>query len=191
MPPAYRFFQFIITASGAKYLRQAARGETFNEQGFMRKNERKRVDKYQALMEAEEIVDATKMVEQSAQRMRGVSDAHEELLVRKTDEAIGELSEGSRGVGGKRSEDLQVLHTRVKEAEANLREAKAVPMPLKPPSIAQTAREFAKRPKTKTTSTTAAEAERVNAQADAVKAMTELHKQRARKKAWETKQHDR
>lgn len=180
VPPAYRVFQLFITNTGARKVSRAkdSAGHAANLSALMRANKRQRFDKYQALLEAEELEDVARFIAQDVNRLSEINSAHEALLVARTNAKIAAASK-----------QADTLLDEVKEAKHALHEAHTIRTPSWMKRQSDAAKRFAGRDRTKhSKSSTAAEAERVKAQADALNAVREAYRFQVQKEEWEKRQ---
>jgi len=177
VPPAYRFFQTLITTTGARKIKRGASSadHAANLSTLIRANERSRSDKYQALLEAEELEDIAQFIAQDVSRLGEINGAYEALLVARTDAKIAATSK-----------QADTLLDEVKDAKHALHAAHAIKAPSGMRRQSDAAKRFAGRDRSKhSTSSTAAEAERVKAQADALNAVREAYRLQVQKEEWE------
>jgi len=177
VPPAYRVFQTLITNTGARKIKRAANsaGHAANLSALMRGNKHRRSDRYQALLEAEELEDVARFIAQDVNRLGEINSAYEALLVARTSAKIAATSK-----------QADTLLDEVKEAKHALHEAHATQAPSRLRRQSDAAKRFAGRDRSKhSTSSTAAEAERVKAQADALNAVREAYRLQVQKEEWE------
>ena len=180
VPPAYRFFQTLITTTGARKIKRGANsaGYAANLSTLMRANKRSRSDKYQALLEAEELEDIAQFIAQDVSRLGEINGAYEALLVARTDAKVAVTSK-----------QADTLLDEVKEAKHALHAAHAIKTPSGVRRQSDAAKRFAGRDRSKhNRSSTAAEAERVRAQADALNAVREAYRLQVQKEEWEKRQ---
>jgi len=180
VPPAYRVFQTLITNTGARKVSRAANsaGHAANLSALTRANKHHRSDKYQALLEAEELEDVARFIAQDVNRLGEINSAYEALLVARTNAKIAATSN-----------QADTLLDEVKDAKHALHEAQATQTPSWMRRQSDAAKRFAGRDRsTHSTSSTAAEAERVKAQADALNAVREAYRLQVQKEEWEKRQ---
>lgn len=190
VPPAYRFFQALITVSGAKYIKRSLgnRGERFNQKAFEADSKNPRIDKYQALMEAEELEDVAALAATDAARMEKISAEHEAKLIADTDAMVTAEENALKNANAiektqANTDTLLLTDNLPNETYVLDRSLVAVkhPDPLPPPN--PTKSKLAKN--LSGASTTEAEAARITAKATALRKVTDVHRMRARKNAWE------
>jgi len=108
VPPAYRFFSFFITRSGAKHIDRSLgeRGTTFDVNAFDRETSQPRRDKYQARMETEQLEKVAERARAQAAKTReevGRYSAEEEARTRAKVDAADAAEEAFRMKARKRA----------------------------------------------------------------------------------------
>ena len=156
VPPAYRLFQALITNTGIRKLARSRSGADHadNLSTLMQANQHPRSDKYQALLEAEELENIAQFISQDIGRLGAINHAHEALLIARTNAKIGSATK-----------EADILLTGVKEAKLSLNRAQSTASSFSAMKASALAQKFAMRDKSKqSTSATAAEAQRIQAQ---------------------------
>jgi len=182
VPPAYRFFSFFIANSGIRKIRnaQSSSDHAENLSKLMRANRNQRFDKYQALLEAEELEDIANFISNDIHRLAQINQSYESLLLARTNAKIAAARKES-----------DVLVGEVKAAKMALRHAQSTPSPSSIHRNSNAARRFANRDGSKQDrSTTAAEAERNKAQADALNAVREAYRLQVQREEWEKRKNE-
>ncbi len=180
VPLAYRFFQLLITNTGVRKIKRAATsaGHAANLLALLRANKTPRFDRYQALLEAEELEDIARFIAHDVNRLVKINGAYEALLVTRTNARIAVVSK-----------QAGTLLDEVKEAKQALREAHATQAPSWMKRQSDAAKRFSGLDRSKhSKSSTAAEAERAKAQAGALNAVREAYRLQVQKEEWEKRQ---